>query len=133
MNKIILIGNLTEDPESKTTANGITYCRFSIAVNRKFANADGNRVADFFNIVAWRGLAENCQKYISKGSRVCIDGYVTINNYLDSKGINRLKVDVNAESIEFLVTKKDKVETSQNNSFKRPIQEGDFEDNDLPF
>jgi len=132
MNKIILIGNLTKDPESKTTANGITYCRFSIAVNRKYSNADGEKVADFFNIIAWRGLAENCQKYLSKGAKVCVDGYVTMNNYEDNNGNKRLQVDINADNIEFLVTKKEDAEAPKK-SFKRPVQDDDFEDNDLPF
>ena len=132
MNKIFLIGNLTKDPESKTTANGVQYCRFSIAVNRKYANADGNKTADFFNIVAWRGLAETAQKYLSKGMKVCVDGYVTMNNYEDSKGNTRLQVDINADNIEFL-TKKEEKDTPYSGMAKKPVQEGDFDDNDLPF
>lgn len=133
MNKIFLIGNLTKDPESKTTANGIPYCRFTIAVNRKYANADGNKTADFINIVAWRGLAETAQKYLSKGMKVCVDGYVTMNNYEDSNGNKRLQVDVNAENIEFLTKKEQQDTPYSGNSFKKPVQEGDFDDNDLPF
>ena len=60
MNKVILIGNLTRDPELSTTTSGISYCRFSLAVQRRFSNAEGEREADFINIVAWRALADHC-------------------------------------------------------------------------
>ena len=65
MNKCIFVGNLTRDPELTTTPNGVSVCRFSIAVNRTYTNANGEREADFINIVAWRGLGENCAKFIS--------------------------------------------------------------------
>ena len=67
MNKAILIGNLTRDPEVRTTGSGTTVCTFTIAVNRRFQNQAGERVSDFFNIVAWRQLGELCGKYLSKG------------------------------------------------------------------
>ena len=69
MNKAILIGNLTRDPEVRTTGSGTTVCTFTIAVNRRFQNQAGERVSDFFNIVAWRQLGELCGKYLSKGRR----------------------------------------------------------------
>ena len=68
MNKCIFVGNLTRDPEYSTTGSGIALCRFSIAVSRNFKR-DGEPDADFFNIVTWRGLAENCHKYLSKGTQ----------------------------------------------------------------
>ena len=80
MNKCILIGNLTRDPELTTTATGVSLCRFSIAVNRAYANQNGEREADFFNIVTWRGLAENCSKYLSKGRKVAVVGNIQFNN-----------------------------------------------------
>ena len=63
MNKVILIGRLTKDPELTTTGSGISVCRFALAIERKFTNADGEKEVDFLNIVAWRGLADNCNKY----------------------------------------------------------------------
>ena len=69
MNKIILIGNLTRDVELNTTGSGTSYARFSIAVSRRFADADGNRETDFFNVVVWRGQAENCYKYLQREVR----------------------------------------------------------------
>ena len=74
MNKCIFVGNLTRDPEAQTTPNGVSFCRFTIAVNRSYSNSNGEREADFINIVAWRGLADNCAKYLSKGRKVCVCG-----------------------------------------------------------
>ena len=73
MNKVILIGNLTRDPELATTNSGISYCRFSLAVQRRFAS-NGERETDFINVVVWRGQAENCNKYLKKGSKFWISG-----------------------------------------------------------
>ena len=104
MNKIFLIGNLTRDPESSTTNSGISMCRFAIAVNRPFANADGVRETDFFNITTWRNLADRCAKYVKKGNKVAITGTVQIRNY-ESNGERRTAVDVIADDVEFLTPK----------------------------
>ena len=69
MNKAILIGNLTRDPETRTTASGVTMCQFTIAVNRRYVNQQGVREADFIPIVAWRQTAELCSRYLSKGRK----------------------------------------------------------------
>jgi single-strand DNA-binding protein len=107
MNKVILIGNLTRDPElSNVGADGIPVCRFSIAVNRR-AKKDGTREADFFNISAWRGLGENCQKYLAKGRKVGVTGELQIRNYDDKDGNKRTAVDVIADEVEFLTAKGD--------------------------
>ena len=74
MNKVILVGNLTRDPELTETPTGIAVCRFSIAVTRDYANSEGTRETDFFNITVWRGRAENCGKYLKKGSKVLVEG-----------------------------------------------------------
>ena len=74
MNKVILIGNLTKDPELATTNSGISVCRFTLAVTRNFANAEGEREADFLDIIVWRGQAENCHKYLKKGSKCGVVG-----------------------------------------------------------
>ncbi len=101
MNKVILIGNLTRDPESGSTQSGVQYCRFSIAVNRRF-NRDGNESADFFNIVCWRGLAEICAKNLQKGRKVCVVGSIQIRQYDAQDGTKRTAVDIQADDIEFL-------------------------------
>ena len=102
MNKCILVGNLTRDPELTQTPNGVSMCRFSIAVNRTYANANGEREADFINIVTWRGLAENCGKYLSKGRKVAICGSIQTRSYDDKDGNRRYATDVVADDVEFI-------------------------------
>ena len=105
MNKVILVGNLTRDPELITTANGVSLCRFSIAVQRRFAGADGEREADFINIVVWRAQADNCYKYLKKGSKCGIVGSLQTRSYDAQDGTKRYSTDVVAEEVEFLSTK----------------------------
>ena len=76
MNKVILVGNLTKDPELVTTNNGISLCRFTLAVQRRFTSGDGEREADFINVVVWRGQADNCYKYLKKGSKAGVCGSI---------------------------------------------------------
>lgn len=105
MNKIFLIGNLTRDPESGTTQGGVSYVRFTIAVNRPYINSAGERVADYFEIIAWRTLADRCAKYLFKGSKVGINGSVQRRQYEDRDGIKRTSFDVVADEVEFLTPK----------------------------
>lgn len=105
MNKIILVGNLTRDPELNTTNGGISVCRFAIAVNRQFAAANSTETVDFFNVSAWRGLGENCAKFLKKGNKVAVSGRVEIRNYDDKDGNKRTSVDVTADDVEFLSPK----------------------------
>ncbi len=102
MNKCFFIGNLTRDPELQQTGSGVSLCRFSIAVNRAYANANGERETDFINIVAWRGLAENCGKFLTKGSKVCVVGQMQNRSYEDKDGNKRYVTDIVAEDVEFL-------------------------------
>ena len=102
MNKVYLIGNLTRDPELSETTGGVAFCRFAIAVNRTFVNADGTRDADFFNITVWRGQAENCGKFLKKGSKVAIVGSLQNRTYEDKDGIKRTVTDIVASEVEFL-------------------------------
>ncbi len=102
MNKAFLIGNLTKDPELRTTSSGISVCTFSIAVNRKFTNQQGVREADFFNIVAWRGLADNCAKYLAKGRKVSVVGQIQNRSYDAQDGTKRYITEIVADDIEFL-------------------------------
>ncbi|MBO5867225.1 MAG: single-stranded DNA-binding protein, partial [Clostridia bacterium] len=75
MNKVFLIGRLTQDPQTQTLDSGTTLCRFSIAVNRTYSR-DGETQADFINIVAWNATAQNCGKYLVKGSQVAVSGSI---------------------------------------------------------
>jgi len=105
MNRVMLIGNLTRDPELTTTNNGISLCRFSLAVQRRFTSSDGERDVDFFNIVVWRGPAENCYKYLKKGSKVGIVGSIQTRSYEGNDGTKRYATDIVAEEVEFLTSK----------------------------
>lgn len=105
MNKVILVGNLTKDPELKTTASGISVCTFTIAVNRRVsreAQAQGARDADFFNIVAWRQTAELCAKYLAKGRKVGVVGSLQTRTYDAQDGTKRYITEVVADEVEFL-------------------------------
>lgn len=136
MNKVYLIGNLTRDPEPGTTASGVNYCRMSIAVNRRFANPDGTRDVDYFNITAWRGLADNCAKYQKKGNKIAVVGSIQTRTYDKQDGTKGFSIDISAEDIEFLSPKGDSgasvdggqpVATTPVNNLQ-PI-----DDSDLPF
>ena len=102
MNKAILIGNLTRDPELKTLNTGVSVCTFSVAINRKFASADGNRPVDFFTINAWRQLGENCAKFLKKGSKVAISGEIQTRSYDATDGSKRYVTEIVADEVEFL-------------------------------
>lgn len=104
MNKIILIGNLTRDPEITTTNSGVSVCRFSLAVQRGFSSSQENNgpTADFFNIVAWRGLAENCHKFLKKGSKCAVVGRIQNTSYEAQDGTKRYGTEITASDVEFL-------------------------------
>lgn len=133
MNKVILIGNLTRDPELAETPSGIAVCKFAIAVSRDFTNADGERETDFFNITVWRGRAETCGKYLKKGNKVAIVGSLQNRTYEDKDGVKRYVTDVIANEVEFLTPKQsqesEKVEEKK--EAKRELTP--INDGDLPF
>ena len=104
MNKCFLLGNLTKDPEVATTSTGIAVTKFTIACNRNYTNANGEREADFLNIVTWRGLAENCGKYLSKGSKVAVTGSITTRSYEADDGSKRYVTEIVADEVEFIKT-----------------------------
>ena len=114
MNKVYLIGNLTRDPEMRSTSTGIPVCNFSIAVNRRFKNAQtGQQETDFFNIVAWRQLAELCGRYLAKGRKVAVTGAVSVSTYKASNGEARANLEVYADDVEFLTPKGEAQEQSK--------------------
>ena len=102
MNKIIIIGNLTAEPEVTKTSNDLTVCKMTVAVNRKFAGANGDRGVDYLNVIAWRTLAENCAKFLSKGKKVAVVGSIQTRSYDDREGIKRYVTEIIAEEVEFL-------------------------------
>lgn len=114
MNKWIGTGNLVRDPELTQTPSGISVCKFTLAVNRNYADANGERQADFINIVAWRGLADNCGKYLSKGKKVAICGQLQTRTYDDKDGNKRYMTEVVADEVEFIGgSNKEVAETKQ--------------------
>lgn len=113
MNKAILIGRLTKDPELRTTPTGRNVCQFSIAINRTYTNANGEREADFINCVVWDKQAENLVKYQKKGNQIAIDGRIQTRNYEDNNGKRVYVTEVLANNISFLDAKG----TSNNTDF----------------
>ncbi len=105
MNKVLLLGRLTAKPELRYTQQNTAYVRFSIAVNRNFANADGKRDADFINVVAWRKQAETISKYFDKGNLIAIEGRLQTGNYDDKDGNKRYTMDVALDNFEFVESK----------------------------
>lgn len=105
MNKVFLIGRLTKDPELRYTSNQTAAASFTIAVNRTFANQNGEREADFINIVVWRKQAENVKNYLTKGSQVAIDGRIQTRTYDAQDGSKRYVTEVVADNVQFLDTK----------------------------
>ena len=132
MNKVILIGNLTRDPELTETPSGVPVCRFAIAVSRDYADSQGNRETDFFNITTWRGKAETCGKYLKKGNKVAVCGSLQNRSYEDKDGIKRTVTDVIASDIEFLTPKQSEEESVVSVKRERPQLE-EIDDNQLPF
>lgn len=102
MNRCILIGNLTKDPELRSTGSGISVASFSIGVSRRFPNQNGDKETDFFNIVVWRKQAESCAKYLRKGSQVCVAGSIQNRNYEAKDGTKRYITEIVAEEVQFL-------------------------------
>lgn len=133
MNRIWLIGNLTRDPELSETNNGISVCRFSIAVQRRFSSNDGEKQTDFFNVTAWRGVADNVAKYCKKGNKVAVSGSVQVRQYEANDGTKRTAFDIVAEEVEFLTPKANDEAREQGTQKKKPALE-DFDDDwDCPF
>ncbi len=141
MNKVFLIGNLTRDPELTETAGGVSVCHFAIAVNRNYTGSDGERQTDFFNVTAWRGLADTVARYTKKGNKVAVTGSIQIRNYEDNQGQRRTAVDVIAQDIEFLTAKSngadgdpyDAAPAQSAPAKKKPTLQSFDDDGDIPF
>ena len=157
MNKAILIGRLTKDPELRTTPTGRNVCQFSIAVSRTYTNANGEREANFITCVVWDKQAENLAKYQKKGNQIAVDGRIQTRNYDDKDGKKVYVTEILASNISFLDSKgtgatgntsfnnlpePPMVDTSSNNMETVSVEKDPFEafgdsieisDNDLPF
>lgn len=126
MNRVELIGRLTKDVELNTTTGGIAVAKFGLAVNRRFKDENGESIADFFNIVAWRGLGENISKFCKKGSKVFIAGELQTRSWDKEDGTKAFITEVIAHECEFLDTKND-------NSSSQPKNAEPIDDDNLPF
>lgn len=105
MNKVFLIGNLTRDPETSTTQSGIEVCRFTVAVNRNYSSGDGTRQTDFLPIVCWRSQAQNCGRFLKKGSKVGLCGSIQTRSYDGNDGSKKYVTEIVADEVQFLSTK----------------------------
>lgn len=107
INKIVIIGRLTRDPELRTTQSGTLVTNFTVACERDYAGKDGNKETDFIPVIVWKGQAETCDKYLSKGRLVGVEGRLQIRNYEDKKGVKRTIAEIVASSVQFLSSKND--------------------------
>ena len=106
MNRVCLVGRITAKPELRYTGSNIPYTRFSLAVNRTFNNAQGERDTDFINIVVWRRQAENIVNYLDKGSQVSVEGRIQTGSYTAQDGSKRYTTDVVADNVQFLESRR---------------------------
>jgi single-strand DNA-binding protein len=105
MNKVELVGRLTAKPELRYTSSNMAYARFSVAINRTYTNAQGERGTDFINVVVWGKQAENVANYLDKGRLVAVEGSIQTGSYTDKDGNKRTSFDVRANNVEFLSSK----------------------------
>ena len=130
MNKVFLIGNLTKAPDARTTQTGVSVTTFSLAVTR---NRDREK-CDFFNIVTWRGLADNCAKFLDKGKKVSVIGEIQNRSYEANDGTKRFVTEIVADEVEFLTPKTDRVAHDEPTA---PVSDNnglvDVPNDDLPF
>lgn len=132
LNKVILIGRLTRDPELRYTANGIAVATFTLAVDRPFTNQQGQREADFIRIVVWQKLAEICANNLGKGRLVAVEGRLQVRSYDTAEGQKRQISEVVAENVRFLDWPKDGKQTHQSTDDYELFTGFDFSD-ELPF
>ncbi|MDD2220456.1 MAG: single-stranded DNA-binding protein [Clostridia bacterium] len=142
LNRVVLIGRLTRDPELRYTPSGVAVASFTLAVDRNFKNAQGEREADFINIVVWRQLGENCANYLSKGKLAAVDGRLQIRSYDAKDGTKRIVAEVIAEDVRFLSPRDGSEGASANRSMPQnstmPIADGSddlssLSDEEIPF
>jgi len=132
LNKIMLIGNLGRDPELNVTSDGTPVTKFSLAVSRNYTTSSGEKreETEWFNIVAWRQLAERCERYLHKGSKIYIEGRLTQRKYTDREGVQRTSVEVIANDMQMLDSKA--ASTSSGSESFSAVSAGDSNDPFLP-
>lgn len=138
MNKIFIIGNLTRDPEMRTTQSGVSVCSFTVAVNRRRSGGAeaGQPEADFFRVSAWRQLGENCNRFLAKGRKVGVVGTLTLQTYTGNDGQQRSSLEVQADEVEFLTPRSEQGDVRPMQSSSPMQQSNGFvqvDEDDLPF
>ena len=139
MNKLTVIGNLTRDPELRTTTGGDSVCSFTVAVNKrgKQNNRSEQPEADFFKVTAWRQLAENCAKFLAKGRKVAVVGPVSVSTYTGNDGVTRASMEVRADDVEFLSGKNENTQAPAQQPIKvdkqTQYQQVQMDTDELPF
>ncbi|WP_085993801.1 single-stranded DNA-binding protein [Oceanobacillus senegalensis] len=129
LNRVVLVGRLTRDPDLRYTPTGVAVANFNIAVNRPFTNQQGNREADFINCVTWRRQAENLANYMKKGSMIGVDGRVQTRTYEGQDGKTVYVTEVQAESIQFLETKGSSGGGTNTSGFQQNPNQNQFQPN----
>ena len=127
LNKVSLVGRLTKDVELRYLGNGTPVGNFTLAVNRTFKNKEGNREADFLNIVVWRKQAENCANYIGKGSLVAVSGRIQSRSYDTAEGQRRYITEIVADEVHFLDSKN----KSKNRDYNSDYSYGNDNNSDI--
>ena len=117
LNRIVLIGRLTKDPELRFTQNGKAVCSFTLAVDRPYVGQNGNKETDFINIVVWNKLGENCAQYLAKGKMAAVDGRLQIRSYDDKNNQRRYVTEVIADNVRFLTPKSEGQSSGQQENF----------------
>ena len=140
MNKLTIIGNLTKDPELRTTTTGINVCTFTLAVNKtnRRTDPDSRPEADYFKVTAWRELGENCAKFLQKGRKACVIGPVSLHIYTGQDGKTYANMEVLAQDVEFVSPRVSDYTPEEPKEPKRDQQTGmqdvtDDEYDELPF
>ncbi|MNW43554.1 Single-stranded DNA-binding protein ssb [compost metagenome] len=143
LNRVILIGRLTKEPELRYTTSGVAVTQFTIAVDRPFTSQGGEREADFIPVVTWRQLAETCANYLRKGRLCAVEGRIQVRNYENNEGRKIYITEVIADNVRFLESNRDNSYSQNNESFNTDKRHGDpfanegqpinISDDNLPF
>lgn len=133
MNKVLLVGRLAQQPELRYTQNGVAVARFTVAVNRPYTNPQGERDADFIDVVVWRAQAENCANYLAKGRLVGVEGRLQIRSYETAEGQKRRVAEVVADRVEFLDRGKEGGQSGAEEGGGQRLEDGADADDQVPF
>lgn len=131
LNRVVLIGRLSRDPELRYTPSGVATCSFNLAVERNFTNSQGEKETDFINIVTWRQLAENCANYLRKGRLIALEGRIQVRSYDNNEGRRVYVTEVVADNVRFLESKKE--DRPRNEDFTHESNSLEISEDDLPF